>query len=483
VAVYFKFLELDNPRILFMKSLIICNDSSLLNIINLKSFYFKGSLFLVPDRNLKDRLSQKGLKAFTGDLTKNYIYKKAKIKDFDIIFILLEDSILISDISKTIYKIEENIPVVALLNREFNPSIIKNYPKIQFVPLLSMFNGLFLDKIKEIVIKKRVERLKSVFNENDKVLIVIQHDPDPDAIASALALRTLLGRNKATAPIGSFGKVTRPENLAMLKLLEIEVEQIDDKVIKEYTKIAMVDVQPPYFGDQLLNVDVVIDHHPRQKNYKAIFREIKSNYGATSTILSEYLFASGIKIPQRLATALLYGIKSDTFFLDREVSHADIKAFSYLYPLANNNLLRRIERPELPVDALKSFGKALQKKTIVNGILFSHLGVVEREDVIPFLSDFCLQVEGIEWSVVSGISDKKIVICIRNSGFTKSAGEVVKEAFGELGSAGGHRSMAKAVIPIKVFEEKFGKSNDFDIRKHIRKYFVKAVKDKAQKFN
>lgn len=462
-----------------MKSLIICDDLHLLNMMNPRSFYLKESLFLVPRASLKNKLSQRGLNSLSGSLVKSPLYKRANLKDVDITIILLEDNTLIGDILKALFTAVADIPVVAHL-RKRDPVIVKKYPMVKFIPITTMFNNFLFYEIKDIMIKKRIEKLRSLFENNDKVLILLQHDPDPDAIASALALRTLLGRNKATAPIGSFGKVTRPENLAMLKLLEIELEHLDNKNIKEYQKITMVDVQPSYFGDDLLNdVDAVIDHHPRQKGYKALFKDIKASYGATSTILTEYLLAAGIKIPQRLATALLYGIKTDTFFLDRDVNRADIKAFSYLYPLANNNLMRRIERPELPLDALQSFGKALQKKTITNKILFSHLGEVEREDVIPYLADFCLQVENIEWSVVSGIHDKKITICVRNWGFTKSAGEIVKEAFGELGSAGGHRSMAKAVIPLDQYEKKFGKPKDPDICKYIKKYFTKAIKNKS----
>ena len=464
-----------------MKSLIICNDYSLFHVMNLQALYFKEPRFLVPKRSLKEKLSQKGLEAHSGNLAKSHIYKKAGLDDINIIFLLIEeDPVLLNGSLEVIRKVAENTPVVALYNEEDNPSLIAKYPEVRFIPLFHAINNLFLDKITEVILNKRVNELQALFQDKERMLIVIQHDPDPDAIASALALRTLLGRNKATAPIGSFGRVTRPENLAMLKLLEIELDQIDDNTIKEYPSIAMVDVQPSYFGDSLLSVDAVIDHHPPQKGYKTRFKDIRVNYGATSTILTEYLIASGIKITQRLSTALFYGIKSDTFFLDREVNQADIRAFSHLYSLCNRNLLRRIERPELPIDVLHSFGKAIQKKMITEGVLFSHLGDVEREDVIPYLSDFCLQVEDIEWSVVSGIFRKKIVICVRNSGYTKSAGETVKEAFAELGSAGGHRAMAKAVIPLKAYEEKFGKATDKDVRRFIEKHFTKAIKEKSK---
>ena len=82
--------------------------------------------------------------------------------------------------------------------------------------------------------------------------------------------------------------------------------------LNSFAMIAMVDVQPPYFGDQLPRADIVFDHHPQPISYEASFKDIRVKYGATSTILTEYLSANDVKLNQRVATALLYGIKTDT---------------------------------------------------------------------------------------------------------------------------------------------------------------------------
>src|SRR6185436_1991535 len=143
--------------------------------------------------------------------------------------------------------------------------------------------------------------------------------PDPDAIGSGLALRQVLGRNKQTAPLVSFGRVTRPENIAMVKLLEIEIEKITESGLKDFDHIAVVDLQPPHLSKPPEHVDLVIDHHPEQFTYKSHIKDIRPSYGATSSILLEYLLCSGASITTRVATAMLYGIKSDTFLLSREV--------------------------------------------------------------------------------------------------------------------------------------------------------------------
>jgi len=319
--------------------------------------------------------------------------------------------------------------------------------------------------------------MRELTKEAENILILIQYDPDPDALASGVALRTLLGRNRATAPIGSFGKVTRSENLSMMQLLDIRYTIVDPLSLNNYSMIAMVDVQPPYFGDKVPRADIVFDHHPQSVSYDSSFKDIRVEYGATSTILSEYLISNNIKLNQRLATALLYGIKADTLMLGREVNPADIEAFTYLYPLANHNLIRRMEHPSLNSEEVNSFIKALKKRKLIDKVLFAHLGRVKQEDIIPRLADFCLQMAGAEWSVVSGLFQRNLVISIRNVGYVKSAGEIVKKIFIDTSVAGGHRTMAKAVIPVKDFKRTFDISNNRDIGDKIVELFLNTLKE------
>ena len=234
----------------------------------------------------------------------------------------------------------------------------------------------------------------------------------------------------------------------MVKLLEIEIEKLTKDSIKNFDRIAVVDLQPPHLSNPPEEIDLVIDHHPEQFNYKSHLKDIRPSYGATSTILLEYLLCTGSSIGTRLGTALLYGIKSDTFALSREVNEWDVQAFSYLYPLANQNLMRRIERPELPPAALDALSVALKNRRVIDNVAFVNLGRVERDDLIPQMADFSLSFEGIEWAFVSGVYDSNYIISVRNVGYVRSAGRVLKEAFGDIGSAGGHSSMAKAIIPL-----------------------------------
>ena len=196
-------------------------------------------------------------------------------------------------------------------------------------------------------------------------------------------------------------------------------------------------------------VDLVIDHHPEETPTRARLRDVRPSYGATSTILTEYLRAADVKIRERLATALLYGIKTDTLHLERGATRADMEAFAYLHAHANHNALRRIERPDLPEAALDVLAKGIARRRLVDGVMLVHLGAVGYPELVAQFADLLLQVEGAEWSVVSGRIGAELHISVRNVGYVRAAGDVVHDAFGELGSAGGHRSMAKAVVRLR----------------------------------
>jgi hypothetical protein len=270
------------------------------------------------------------------------------------------------------------------------------------VPLSTLGELLVRPALERAITRARVARVRERFEDAERVLILMQDDPDPDAIASALALKTLLGRTRTSAPLCTFGTITRPENLAMCKILEIEVEEIDAHALDQFDRVAMVDVQPSFLEEPIGEVDLVIDHHPVERPIKARMKDVRPNYGATSTILVEYLRAADVKISQRLATALLYGIKSDTLGLERGGTKADLDAFAYLYLLANHNALRRIDRPELSETALDVLAQGLARRRIVHEVFFSHLPCRGDRPRAPVRR---LRPAGgrVEWSVVSGI--------------------------------------------------------------------------------
>ena len=159
-------------------------------------------------------------------------------------------------------------------------------------------------------------------------------------------------------------------------------------------------MQPHYFGGLLPQVDLVVDHHPEQPGYTAVFKDIRADYGSTCTILTEHLRAVDVNISERTATAMLYAIKSDTLFFARQTNRVDLEAFSFLYPLADPALIRKMEGAEITLERLEHVTRALAASRLRNQVFSAFLGETTREDFIPYTADFLLQVEDVKWTIV-----------------------------------------------------------------------------------
>ena len=355
---------------------------------------------------------------------------------------------------------------------------LPSHPCLRQAGLQTLIRDDFDEEFAHLSNLHRVIEIRELLEPRERVGILLQPDPDPDGIACGYALRALLGRKRNTAPLISFGSVKRPENLAMVKAIGLEVRTITPAELDTFDALALVDVQPNVFGETLppalRSPDIVIDHHPERPGYDPTIRDIRPSYGATSTILTEYLQASRLELRPKLATALLYGIKSDTQLLGRETSPHDIDAFAFLHTSHSPALLRRIERPALPIDGLRALGRALSKSEVQNGFHVLVLGRV-REDVIPQVAEMALQAEGAEWAVAAGIVGNDLVFSVRNVGYVRAAGEVAREVVEGLGVAGGHRSMAKGVIPLKAFRKTYGSTGRECIHAALLHAFVNVT--------
>src|SRR5436309_9945745 len=169
----------------------------------------------------------------------------------------------------------------------------------------------------------------------------------------------------------------------MVNLLDIQLEHVTPDLLKEFDRVVMVDVQPHYFGGLVDRVDLVIDHHPDQPGYSAVFKDIRADYGSTCTILTEHLRSVDVNISERTATAMLYAIKSDTLFFNRQTNRVDLEAFSYLYPLADAALIRKMEGAEITMERLDYVLKAKQSGRMHEQVFCAFLGQSPREDFIP----------------------------------------------------------------------------------------------------
>ncbi|MFC1833704.1 bifunctional oligoribonuclease/PAP phosphatase NrnA [Thermodesulfobacteriota bacterium] len=291
------------------------------------------------------------------------------------------------------------------------------------------------------------------------VLVLTHNNPDPDTIGSAAALNFLLKKRFGVRSIiGYWGVVTRAENKAMIQRLRIEMTQITQIDWSEYHGVALVDAQPGT-GNNILDGRgespmIVIDHHPlRRRTLKAHFHDIRPEYGATSTILTEYLAAARLTPGRSVANALLYGIKADTNSLVRGASKADFAAYKYLSPLSNPRVIGWIERPPLPPDHFVDFHRALSRATLYRDVAVSDLGRVCSESIVPEIADLLLRIEGVCWSCSMGRTKDLLLISVRSTSRTYAAGDVMGRLVGRKGSAGGHKEMAGGQIPLDGLSE------------------------------
>jgi nanoRNase/pAp phosphatase (c-di-AMP/oligoRNAs hydrolase) len=292
--------------------------------------------------------------------------------------------------------------------------------------------------------QEKLRRFYERFQGSDHVLIAI--NADPDAIASAMAVKRLLWRKVAGITISHVNVIKRPDNLAMIRLLGVPLTHWSGLDKAGFTRVVMVDSQPDHHEDfKGLSPDVIIDHHP-VTGASAPFQDIRPGYGSVSTIMTEYLKAAKIRPSAKLATGLFYGIKTDTDDFQRQTVPEDVRAFQYLFRYANPHLVRKIEYAEIRIDFLKYYKVAIEKMKFRKRRTFVHLGPVVSPDVCVLIADFFMRVNRIEYSIVSGTCDGRLVIIFRNDGLRKNAGTLAAQSFGKFGQAGGHKSMARAEI-------------------------------------
>lgn len=327
--------------------------------------------------------------------------------------------------------------------------------------------------------KERLQRFYACFSNDDQVLVLI--NADPDAMSSAIAIKRLLWRRVFSVTISHVNDIQRPDNLSMVRFLGIDMIHFRDLPNWRYSKVVLVDSQPDHhecFG--MFRPNVIIDHHP-ESCVVGDYCDIRPDYGATASIMTEYLKAANIKPSSKLATALYYGIKTDTAGFLRKTLMEDLKAFQYLFRHINAQLERRIETTEIPVETLDFFSKALKNRQIKDDCCYAHLGHVINPDICVQVADFFLRVESITWSVVSGIYENSLVIILRNNGIPRSAGSVASTAFGKIGSAGGHKAAARAEITVPALKGIVNTRKQSAIASWVLKEILKHIHPKKRK--
>jgi nanoRNase/pAp phosphatase (c-di-AMP/oligoRNAs hydrolase) len=277
--------------------------------------------------------------------------------------------------------------------------------------------------------------------------LVLTHDhPDPDALASAMALTKVLrglGR-RATAAYG--GIIGRAENREMVRALKIKISHVKSLQLNRFRHFVLVDTQPGTGNNQLpagVVPEVVLDHHPKRQASRAVpFLDVRPQYGATATMVAEYLLASGMRVTAQEATALVYAIRTETRDFGREASGPDKAVYDQLLPLVRKEELARIQHPRLPLSYFALLRQALERLTGVDNLVITHLPEVTQPDIVPEIADLLLRLEGRTWSLCTGAHGDRVYLSLRTTKPRADAGKLMRRLVGSQGRGGGHGSMA-----------------------------------------
>jgi nanoRNase/pAp phosphatase (c-di-AMP/oligoRNAs hydrolase) len=305
----------------------------------------------------------------------------------------------------------------------------------------------------------RASQLFDLLGDGSELTIVCHNNPDPDCLASAFAL----GRIAAAAGIDEHhilysGDISHQQNRAFVNLLDIDLEQFDPAAVQDRppdSLLAFVDHSVPGANNHVPEgtpVDIVIDHHPAE-DIDARFVDHREEIGAAATILTEYVRALDIDPETMLATALLFAIRRETLNFLRGATPAEYDAAGYLHDHADLDLLRQLSTPSVTGATLDAIATAINNRTTKAAVLVTHVGRTKERDALPQAADYLATLEGVGTVIVFGIVRSAVHLSARSPDPRIHIGNVLGEAFDDIGSAGGHHDVAGGEIPLGLFAD------------------------------
>jgi nanoRNase/pAp phosphatase (c-di-AMP/oligoRNAs hydrolase) len=303
----------------------------------------------------------------------------------------------------------------------------------------------------ELLRRTRSERLLAFLANYQRVVVVSHVNPDPDSLASMLGIKALVESSQPGKPVilTADGMIARSENRAMAELIPVPLVPVETVDTGPETAVIMVDTQP-HTGRRYSEAavpQVVIDHHETGGVLSGVlFSDIRTHLGATSTMVTGYLIEQRVVVSPPLATALLYGIETETTGYPREASSLDDGALIWLFPRADKDLLAQIRNPKLPQSHFATFQNALTNAFLYNDLVVSWCGKVTQPDIIAEIADFFIRFEKVNWALAVGVFGDQLKISLRVGWLGGRAGETLSTVVNGLGSAGGHDRRAGGAI-------------------------------------
>lgn len=414
---------------------------------------------VLEDEERADRLREEGYGVVAGNPRNMSTLARSRLKDeSDVVVIMGDTSRETREICETVRREYPEKFVFAVVARQSDKNTLEKM-SIDRVYVESEVAGEFLSQeLAKLRPMNKLSRLRSVMKSGDSRIAILVHDnPDPDAVSSAAALAQLAEKEGVETEIMYAGEIGRDENRALVNLLGTSMTRVDvitKHILRTFKTIALVDVSNLSYVSALTadrTPDIIIDHHQHERGLNASFVDLRTSLGSTAAIMTQYLRLAGITPDKKLATALLYGIMTDTAEFTRGMSPDDIMAVNYLVPLSDQELLEKIKSPAVSLDTADALAIAIKNRDFARDVLISTAGVIGNRDAIPQACEYLLNLEGVSTAFVFAIVNENIVINARTKDVRMNVADVMKRAFGDLGSTGGHPTSAGATIPLGVF--------------------------------
>jgi len=298
---------------------------------------------------------------------------------------------------------------------------------------------------------KAKQLVEAVDATDGRLAIRIYRSPDPDSIASAIALQAIAASRDVEADIVYDGEIGHRENRAFVNLLGIDLVPIEDAETTTYDTVAVLDHAKATESQGRITADIVIDHYEHEHDHDAAFTDVRTDVSATSTILTKYIQELDLTLDEQVATALLYGIRAETLDFKRDATPADLTAAAYLYPFANHDTLEQVESPSMSPETLDVLADAIRNREVRGSHLLSTAGFITDRNALSQAAQHLLNLEGITTTAVFAVVEDTIHVSARSKDIRLDIGDVLADAFGDTGEAAGHSTDASVEIPLGIF--------------------------------
>ncbi len=444
----------------------------------------RGAELVVVDKDVKkiELFKKMGYSAFVGDFCLPNVLKDAGISRAEVILLIVPDFRTTGRALEAINRLKAELKidpvVVARVLDEAETAEVKRLGASDALPSSQILANFTLSRFEELKGMVKEKRLRALLRElGGRIAIVLQTNPDPDGIASGVALKRYAKAFGIDADIIYDGSIGHQQNRALVNLLDLNLLRAEDIKFNNYTAFALVDVAT--HANCALPKDIlptiVIDHHPvPSSEVRARYQDI-TVVGSTSTLLTNYLRYAAVAIDGATAAALVIGTLTDTMNFTRGTTPTDFDAFEHLMKLADIELLGKLQSPAVSPEALDVLARAIKGSKLNEGYLITNVGEVEDRDTLPQAADFLLKREGVQTVLVYGIWNNSVCVSARTNDIAIHLGQTLRQAFDEIGSAGGHARMAGAMIPLKAIKAASKRVLKRAIDREVGRKFLEVV--------